>query len=88
MYYLSNANNTDDERFKFLSYYQVMEYFFVRVQNYYFLDKLKSIDISYIFIYIFIRLLSDSILICRNRAFDFLYRKGAENDIFSFYTAF
>lgn len=46
MYYLSNANNTNDERFKFLSYYQVMEYFFVRAQNYYFLSELKSIDVN------------------------------------------
>lgn len=46
MFYLSNANNTNDERFKFLSYYQVMEYFFVRAQNYYFLDELKSIDVN------------------------------------------
>ena len=46
MYYLSNANNTDDVRFKFLSYYQVIEYFFVRSQNYYFLDELKLIDVN------------------------------------------
>lgn len=46
MFYLSNANNTNDERFKFLSYYQVIEYFFVRAQNYYFLDELKSIDVN------------------------------------------
>lgn len=46
MFYLSNANNTNDERFKFLSYYQVIEYFFVRAQNYYFLEELKSIDMN------------------------------------------
>ena len=46
MFYLSNANTTDDERFKFLSYYQVIEYFFVRAQNYFFLDELKSIDVN------------------------------------------
>lgn len=46
MFYLSNANNTNDERFKFLSYYQVIEYFFVRTQNYYFLEELKSIDMN------------------------------------------
>lgn len=46
MFYLSNANNADDERFKYLSYYQVIEYFFVRAQNYYFLDELKSIDVN------------------------------------------
>lgn len=46
MFYLSNANNTNDERFKFLSYYQVIEYFFVRAQNYYFLEELKSIEMN------------------------------------------
>lgn len=46
MFYLLNANNTNDERFKFLSYYQVIEYFFVRAQNYYFLEELKSIDMN------------------------------------------
>lgn len=46
MFYLSNANNTNDERFKFLSYYKVIEYFFVRAQNYYFLEELKSIDMN------------------------------------------
>lgn len=46
MFYLSNANNTNDEWFKFLSYYQVIEYFFVRAQNYYFLEELKSIDMN------------------------------------------
>ena len=46
MFYLENANNTNDERFKFLSYYQVVEYFFVRAQNYYFLDELKAIDVN------------------------------------------
>lgn len=46
MFYLENANNTNDERFKFLSYYQVIEYFFVRAQNYYFLDELKLIDVN------------------------------------------
>lgn len=46
MFYLANANYADDERFRFLSYYQVIEYFFVRAQNYYFLDEFKSIDVS------------------------------------------
>jgi len=46
MYYLSNANSTNDARFKFLSYYQVIEYFFVRAQNYYFLNQLKNINTS------------------------------------------
>ena len=46
MFYLENANNTNDERFKFLSYYQVVEYFFVRAQNYYFLNELKAIDVN------------------------------------------
>ena len=36
MFYLSNANTVNDERFKFLSYYQVIEYFFVRAQNNFF----------------------------------------------------
>ncbi len=46
MFYLESANNMNDERFKFLSYYQVIEYFFVRAQNYYFLDNLRQIDIN------------------------------------------
>lgn len=46
MFYLLNANNINDERFKFLSYYQVMEYFFVRSQNYYFLNDFRSIDVN------------------------------------------
>lgn len=46
MFYLENANNTNDECFKFLSYYQIVEYFFVRAQNYYFLDELKAIDVN------------------------------------------
>lgn len=29
-----------------MSYYQVIEYFFVRAQNYYFLEELKSIDMN------------------------------------------
>ncbi len=46
MFYLLNANTTVDERFKFLSYYQVIEYFFVRAQNNYFLNELKFIDVD------------------------------------------
>lgn len=44
MLYLSNAINTLDERLAYLSYYQVIEYFFVRAQNYYFLDKFANIN--------------------------------------------
>lgn len=44
MLYLINAINSTDERLSYLSYYQVMEYFFVRFQNYYFLDELDKID--------------------------------------------
>lgn len=44
MLYLSNAINTQDERLAYLSYYQVIEYFFVRVQNYYFLNELLRIN--------------------------------------------
>lgn len=46
MFYLSNANTINDERFKFLSYYQVIEFFFVRAQNDFFLDEFKNIDIN------------------------------------------
>lgn len=44
MLYLNNAINSPDERLAYLSYYQVIEYFFVRAQNYYFLGKLSKID--------------------------------------------
>lgn len=46
MLYLNNAINTSDERLAYLSYYQVIEYFFVRAQNYYFLDELSAIDMQ------------------------------------------
>ncbi|WP_335992840.1 hypothetical protein [Fusobacterium polymorphum] len=46
MFYLSNANIVNDERFKFLSYYQVIEYFFVRAQNNFFLNELKNINLN------------------------------------------
>ena len=46
MFYLSNANTINDERFKFLSYYQVIEYFFVRAQNNFFLNELKNINLN------------------------------------------
>ena len=37
--YLINALNTREARLAYLSYYQVLEYFFVRAQNYYFLNE-------------------------------------------------
>ena len=46
MLYLQNGINSSDERLSFLSYYQVIEYFFVRTQNYYFLYELQKIDMS------------------------------------------
>ncbi|QNE67542.1 hypothetical protein H5V38_06365 [Fusobacterium hwasookii] len=46
MFYISNANTINDERFKFLSYYQVIEYFFVRAQNNFFLNELKNINLN------------------------------------------
>ena len=44
MLYLNSAINSQDERLAYLSYYQVIEYFFVRLQNYYFLNELSQID--------------------------------------------
>ena len=44
MLYLTNAINSTDERLAYLSYYQVIEYFFVRAQNYHFLNEFTSID--------------------------------------------
>lgn len=46
MLYLTNAINSTDERLSYLSYYQVIEYFFVRSQNYYFLNELAKIDVQ------------------------------------------
>ncbi len=46
MLYLSNAINVNDERLSYLSYYQVIEYFFVRAQNYFFLNQLNGIDVN------------------------------------------
>lgn len=46
MLYLTSAINSADERLSYLSYYQVIEYFFVRAQNYYFLDELSRINIQ------------------------------------------
>lgn len=46
MLYLTNAINTTDERLSYLSYYQVIEYFFVRSQNYYFLNEFAKIDVQ------------------------------------------
>lgn len=48
MLYFTCAINSNDERLSYLSYYQVIEYFFVRCQNYYFLEKLAEIDIKHI----------------------------------------
>jgi len=45
MFYLINANSTTDERYQFLSYYQVIEYFFVRAQNFDFLTNLQTINL-------------------------------------------
>ena len=46
MLYLQNGINSNDERLSFLSYYQVIEYFFVRTQNYSFLNEFHKIDMS------------------------------------------
>ena len=46
MLYLANAINAADERMTFLGFYQVIECFFVRTQNYYFLEQLKQIDVT------------------------------------------
>ena len=46
MFYLTNTNIVNDERFKFLSYYQVIEYFFVRAQNNFFLNELKNTNLN------------------------------------------
>lgn len=42
--YLINALNTREERLAYLSYYQVLEYFFVRAQNYYFLNEYGALS--------------------------------------------
>ena len=42
--YLINALNTREARFAYLSYYQVLEYFFVRAQNYYFLNEYGALS--------------------------------------------
>lgn len=44
--YFNNAINSSDERLAYLSYYQVIEYFFVRTQNYYFLDELSKVNLQ------------------------------------------
>lgn len=44
MLYLNNAINSSDERLAYLGYYQVIEYFFVRCQNYFFLAELSNIN--------------------------------------------
>ena len=40
--YFNNGIATEDIRMKFLSYYQVLEYFFNRTQNYILLEKIQS----------------------------------------------
>ncbi|GLB33043.1 hypothetical protein LAD12857_49660 [Lacrimispora amygdalina] len=40
--YFNNGIATEDIRMKYLSYYQVLEYFFNRVQNYKLLDEIKQ----------------------------------------------
>lgn len=42
--YLINALNTREARLAYLSYYQVLEYFFVRAQNYYFLNEYGALS--------------------------------------------
>lgn len=44
--YLNNAINASDERLAFLSYYQVMEYFFVRAQNIQFISEYSKLNIN------------------------------------------
>ena len=44
MLYLNNAINSSEERLCYLSFYQVMEYFFVRAQNENFLSAFAIID--------------------------------------------
>lgn len=46
MLYFNNALNAQDERLAYLSYYQVIEYFFIRAQNNFFLNKLAEIDLE------------------------------------------
>jgi len=43
--YFSNALHTEDTRLAYLSYYQVIEYFFVRAQNYCFLKDYAALSI-------------------------------------------
>lgn len=40
--YFNNGIGTEDIRMKYLSYYQVLEYFFYRVQNYRLLEQIES----------------------------------------------
>ena len=42
--YLINALNTREARLEYLRYYQVLEYFFVRAQNYYFLNEYGALS--------------------------------------------
>lgn len=46
MLYFNNAINTQDERLAYLSYYQVIEYFFICAQNNFFLEELSKIDVK------------------------------------------
>ena len=42
--YFNNGVHSKDVRLAFLSFYQVVEYFFVRTQNYAFLDEFKLLQ--------------------------------------------
>ena len=44
--YLNNAINASDERLAFLSYYQVMEFFFVRAQNKKFISEYSKLSLN------------------------------------------
>lgn len=44
--YFSNALHSSDARMAYLSYYQVLEYFFVRAQNYNFLAQYNALPMS------------------------------------------
>lgn len=44
--YMNNALHTNDVRMAYLSFYHVLEYFFVRVQNYQFLDEFNRLSFN------------------------------------------
>lgn len=46
MLYFNNALNAYDERLAYLSYYQVIEYFFIRAQNNFFLNIFAEFDLE------------------------------------------